>query len=226
MSRRSPDVRAVSARRAWAVVLPLVAVLCLSEARAAHADDLPESYVACEAHGETVTCHIDVREMYTEEIYEEIESGFQNDLIWKVYLFPEDGEEPVALTIRRQLQIYDIWDEVHYVHDQFEDAPVEEYYSMSSVLDKIAQEDSVLVGRIDELESGNYFVAILIELNPLSDEEIAEIRSWISRNRGGHRTFSKGEKTFFGTLVSIFVNIRPGTAEAVLKIRSDSFYVP
>jgi len=75
------------------------------------------------------------------------------------------------------------------------------------------------------LPSGDYYADVIVELNPLSDAEEAEIRSWIARSRGGHRTFATGDRSFFGTFVSLFMNIRPGSAERTFRVQSPPFQV-
>ena len=201
--------------------LLLVIIVSPSASMAEEPEPFPKSDIICKPANNRLICDVDLRKLFEDDLLEELTSGFQNNIILKAYLFSEGDEEPLGLTIQRVLQIFDIWDEVHFVRDQFEEAPVTQITSHRSMLNKIAKMDKLVVADLEDLPPGTYFVGLLIELNPLSDKEIAEIRSWITRNRGGHRTFAKGERTFFGTFVSIFVNIRPGSAEKILRLRSD-----
>ncbi len=92
---------------------------------------------------------------------------------------------------------------------------------MTKVIETLGNFDGTLP--IEGLPPGRYYADLIVELNPLSTEDEAAIRSWIARNRGGHRTFASGGRSFFGTFVSLFVNIRPGNAEWSYRVRSRPF---
>ena len=69
----------------------------------------------------------------------------------------------------------------------------------------------------------NYFVAAIVEVNPMSREVLAEVRRWLRRPSGGHEG---GSESFFGSFVSIFVNNKVRRSERTWKIRSQLFYKP
>ena len=66
-----------------------------------------------------------------------------------------------------------------------------------------------------------HFVAVLVEVNPISPELLAQARRWLSRP--GSERLSGGE-TFLGSFVSIFVNTKVSEAERIIKFRSQPFY--
>ena len=73
----------------------------------------------------------------------------------------------------------------------------------------------------DQARRYHYFVAMVVELNPVSPELAAEMRRWLSRPAGETLDSSS---SFFGSFVSVFVNPKLGRADRVLRVRSQPFY--
>jgi hypothetical protein len=57
----------------------------------------------------------------------------------------------------------------------------------------------------------------------VSQETLAEVRRWLSNGSGGG--LDRGG-AFFGSFVSVFVNLKVPEADRVLRIRSQPFYRP
>ena len=68
----------------------------------------------------------------------------------------------------------------------------------------------------------HYYLAMVAELNPVSQETMAEVRRWLTRPAGSTRL--NRETSFFGSFVSIFVNAKLPEAERVVRARSQPFY--
>jgi hypothetical protein len=68
-----------------------------------------------------------------------------------------------------------------------------------------------------------YVLKMVIELNPVSRETLAEVRRWLSQGTGGG--LDRGG-AFFGSFVSVFYNPKIADADRVLRIRSQPFYRP
>jgi len=68
-----------------------------------------------------------------------------------------------------------------------------------------------------------YQVAIIAELNPVSPQTLAEVRKWLSDGAGNG--LDRGG-SFFGSFVSVFVNLKVPAADRVLRIRSQPFFRP
>ena len=68
-----------------------------------------------------------------------------------------------------------------------------------------------------------YVVAAVAELNPVSKETLAEVRRWLSEGSGGG--LDRGG-SFFGSFVSVFVNLKIPEADRVVRVRSQPFFRP
>jgi hypothetical protein len=68
-----------------------------------------------------------------------------------------------------------------------------------------------------------FVLKMVVELNPVSKETLAEVRRWLSQGNGGG--LDRGG-AFFGSFVSVFYNPKIADADRVLRIRSQPFYRP
>ncbi|MEO1267003.1 MAG: hypothetical protein AAFX99_02830 [Myxococcota bacterium] len=205
--------------RAWMVVMVAV-VVWMGAAEVSAQEDKKD--VSCNvATNGTVRCDLDLRTKFRERAMRaRLRNGFHHTVLYRIYIRRASDNEPVALTARRILTVFELWDEVYYVTQGDTKSTVR---SEGDMIQRLAVFDQVLAAR--GLPPGSYYADVIVELNPLSKEEEAEIRSWIARSRGGHRTFTAGDRSFFGTFVSLFTNIRPGDAEDAFQRRSSLFTV-
>ena len=67
-----------------------------------------------------------------------------------------------------------------------------------------------------------YVLAFRGDLNPISDELMADVRRWIVQPARGERRIGTGD-SFFGSFVSIFVNPRLDDSERQLRFLSQRF---
>jgi hypothetical protein len=79
------------------------------------------------------------------------------------------------------------------------------------------------VAALDDVPVGPHcFVGLIVEVNPVSEELLAEVRRWIARPRGSQDV--AGSSSFFGSFVSIFANPRIAEADRTLRFRSQLVY--
>jgi hypothetical protein len=64
---------------------------------------------------------------------------------------------------------------------------------------------------------------VVAELNPVSAATMAEVRRWLSDGSGGG--LDRGG-SFFGSFVSVFVNLKLPAADRVVRLRSQPFFRP
>ena len=64
---------------------------------------------------------------------------------------------------------------------------------------------------------------MVVELNPVSEETLAEVRRWLTKGSGGG--LDRGGSVF-GRVVSVFVNPDIADADRVLRLKSQPFYRP
>ena len=79
----------------------------------------------------------------------------------------------------------------------------------------VAPAAAVPVGR-------HHQIGVIVEVNPVSQELMAEVRRWLARPQG--KSEVAGNSSFFGSFVSIFVNPKLEEAERTLRFRSQTFY--
>lgn len=154
---------------------------------------------------------------------EKLASGLPQTLVMRVYAYAESGQ-PIAMAPRSCRVTYDLWEEVYRV--QVEEAGVdrvESFRGLDGVLRRCLVARRFAVGAASDYAARGgqpiYFAAI-VELNPLSPDTVHRLRRWLARPAGGGRV--GGGEAFFGSFVSLFVNRRIGSAERVLRFRSQT----
>jgi hypothetical protein len=68
-----------------------------------------------------------------------------------------------------------------------------------------------------------FVLKMVVELNPLSKEQRAEVHRWLTQGTG---TGLDRGGTLFGSFVSVFYNPKIAEAARVLRIRSQPFFRP
>jgi len=128
----------------------------------------------------------------------------------------------------RQTEIvYDLWDEKFRVRrfeaggkvEMRETATATEAITLATALDAFPVVD------LDRLEPGvSYRLSVRADLNPISQELLADVRRWLARPSPRGRAGS-GD-SFFGSFVSIFVNPRIDESERQLRLVSPAWVEP
>jgi hypothetical protein len=68
-----------------------------------------------------------------------------------------------------------------------------------------------------------FVLGMVVELNPVSQQTLAEVRRWLSLGTGGGLDHGG---SFFGSFVSVFVNPKLPAADRVFRLRSQPFFRP
>ena len=151
---------------------------------------------------------------------QKLDSGLPQRIVAQHFVYQSGRNQPLAAAGHSCKVVYDLWQAVYRVeYEQLGFAPIALAFRMrAEVIDHCLVMRAFPVASADELASNKrVYVGSLIELNPLSTSTVARIRRWLSRPRGEYNVESK---SFFGSFVSLFVNDRIGTAERVLRVRS------
>lgn len=176
-----------------------------------------DSNVTCETRSDEIVCDVDVRPFLQDEIRSALSSGWENEIHIRLFLL-DDDDEIIGLTYAKLNQrcYLDFFEEECLALWEGND-DWDSYPDVDELIDGIGNIRLRSV-RTSSLAPGTYQARVLLELNPLTDEQISQVRSWLARNRGGHLVMDQSDSSIFGTFVSIFANVRPGDAEAVLSI--------
>jgi hypothetical protein len=150
-----------------------------------------------------------------------LKGGLPTTIATRAYLFREGGGPAIAATYKSCKVIYDLWDDVYRVEIAQPGKPNEVANSptLGGVLRRCAEMDRLPVASRTILAStGDYYLAVIVEVNPVSPEMLDRIKRWVSRPTAA--TTAPGD-ALFGSFVGLFV-ARVGTADRQLTFRTQS----
>lgn len=175
-------------------------------------------------HDLTVT--VSFRDVIDEHARRKIQSGLPTVVVFRGYVFPEGaGDDPRAVTGAFQSCriTFDVWNEVYRIqvaHAGGEASRVA--LNMDGVLRRCAEVRELPIR--GTLASGSsYFMGATVEVNPISQDMLEQIRRWVSRPPGSGAV-TPGD-SIFGSFVGLFV-ARIGKADRSLSFRTNGFVVP
>lgn len=163
-------------------------------------------------------------ELFDDDSYRKLSSGFTTTVILRAYVYEKDGDLPVAFTMATFRVVYDLWDEEYRVriHDS-RGRRNWRFKSRADALKAITEIDGFPLADLDQIDVGKkYYCGMVAELNPVSEERLAEMRRWLTKRAGS--TSIDSSSSFFGSFVSVFVNPKLQGADNVIKLRSQPFY--
>lgn len=196
-------------------------------AHAADADEVvPVRLEFAERRGELVVGRIDLGDMlFDERAYRRLE---QNPLatlvVVRFYIYRAGETTPISFRLLSARIVYDLWLEEYEVRiDGAHGRRSGRYVELAPAFRAITALRDLSVADLADIAIGpHYYLAVVAELNPVSEETMAEVRRWLTRPAGATRL--DRETSFFGSFVSIFVNARLPEAEHVIRARSQPFY--
>ncbi len=219
-------------RTAIAAALPVIvaAAVTLAAAPARADDDKPElQRMRFVERGDDLTVSISppggIGKLFDASNYEALGSGIESTVVIRIQITPQDSDDPVAEQLIRRSVVYDVWDEVYRL--QLDERGGQKKFPVkfrAEALKWLTAIDDVPVARLAVLPLEKvYVLKMVVELNPVSKETLAEVRRWLSQGTGGG--LDRGG-AIFGTFVSVFYNPKIADADRVLRIRSQPFYRP
>ena len=139
----------------------------------------------------------------------------------------EEGE-PLTLAVQRAEIVYDIWDEKFSV--RVTRGLGAELRALAATADEAIWRATALwqfpIVDVSRLRAGaRYVVLVRGDLNPISEDLMADVRRWLVQPARGQRHLSAGD-SFFGSFVSIFVNPRIEDSERQVRFVSQPFALP
>ena len=154
---------------------------------------------------------------------QKLDSGFWNRVVVRVNTRETSGDRPVALAVRSCQVRYELWEEYYEV--RVEDHTGRRSHRASTAGEAIGQCTTLSrfpAASLSAMSPGRYYVEVIAELNPMSEELLDSIRRWLRSPQGGRRRLDQGDN-FFGSVVSIFVNNRIGRSDRMVHFRSQVF---
>jgi len=214
------------------VRLAPVAAAVLAIATAAHAedDDKPEiqRMKFVESGDQLLVSTLSpggIGKLFDTSAYEALSTGIPSTVVIRIQIAPEDSDAAVAEQLIQRSVVYDVWDEIYTLRlDQPGGRKTLKVKYRAEALKWLTTIEDLPVARLSVLPVGQVFVLkMVVELNPVSKETLAEVRRWLSQGNGGG--LDRGG-AFFGSFVSVFYNPKIADADRVLRIRSRPFYRP
>jgi hypothetical protein len=211
-------------------VLALAFAVFFALAGVARAEDLPIRAVGVVPRGGALTIDVAVPDVFTPEARQRLLSGFATRVLVRVYLQEPGTSKAVAVAVQRVEIVYDIWDEKFQL--RLSRGPGTEREMEVATLGQAVEAATSLrqfpVAPLDLLVPGHrYSIAIRSDLNPLSQELLAELRQWLRQPSGPQRRpGTGGGDSFFGTFVTVFINPQIDESEHQVRFVSPPFVPP
>jgi hypothetical protein len=203
----------------------LVLTLLASTPKAALADDPLPFRQAALAFDEKQTLRVSVgyRDVVDAATVAKLMGGLPTTIVMRAYVFREAGGAPLAAAFKTCRVIFDLWDEVYRIEiaqtglgDVITASP-----TLEGVLRRCAEADRLaVIGRSVLPANTQYYLAGMVEVNPVSPDMLERIKRWVSRP-SGTSTSAPGD-ALFGSFVGLFV-ARIGVADRQVAFRTQSF---
>lgn len=176
--------------------------------------------------GDDLLVSTSITEAFDQAAYERLASGFPTTVLVRFYLYRDGGEEPIGFRVMTYRVVYDLWDELYMVRIDGSPRRINrKASSRAEALKLITEIEGFSLVRLADIPKGvHHRLEMVIELNPVSGEALAEMRRWLTRGAGASSL--DRSTSFFGSFVSVFVNPKIADADRVVRIRSQPFYRP
>lgn len=161
----------------------------------------------------------------TSSIRKRLDSGLPQRIVAHHVVSATNSHRPLAASGHTCHIVYDLWQAVYRVrHEVFGKPETRHVYkSEAEVLERCLVMRRTPIASASEVPAGTAIqVHSVLELNPLSAATLARIRRWLAKSQADHHG---GNKSFFGSFVSLFVSDQIGSAERSLRLRSQAFRV-
>ncbi len=212
------------ARTALTVILAVLAVVVCTPTGSAQS--VSNRTLGIRWRSQVPHLYFSARDVATRSVKEKLQSGLPQTISTQIYAFEAGKKKPVAAYARTCRIVFDLWEEAYRIHLEESGKPRSiAVRSLAQALSRCVVVRGIPVGRVRDYvrtKGRDVYFAVLVEFNPVSDATVKRIRRWLSRPAGT----SAGNDAFFGSFVSLFVNNRIGTAEHVLRFRSQRMTVP
>jgi len=157
--------------------------------------------------------------------YDALASGVVSTVVIRIWIYPQGSNDPVAFLLVQRKVSYEPWDEIFYLNlDEPGGKRKITEKRQADALKRLTTIEDLPIARLNTLPFEQvYLLAMQVELNPVDDKTLAEVRRWLTQGTGGG--LDRGG-AFFGSFVSVFINPKIPEADRVLRIRSQPFYRP
>ncbi len=220
-------------RRLFARLAAVAALSVIAPPGVARADDPPKqeelprrqanfAWDKNEKTGQTLLrASFSYRDIVDKALADKLSSGLPTVIAMRAYVLREGEQDPVALAVRTCRVVYDLWDEVYRlkitsVGGERDSAAL----NLEGVLRQCAEaRDLPVVDRSLLTKGKPHFLGVIVEVNPISPQMLAQMRQWVSRPAGS-TGIGPGD-ALFGSFVGLFVR-QIGNADRTLRFRTQA----
>ncbi len=151
-------------------------------------------------------------------LVKKLSSGLPMVIAMRAYLYRIGDDAPVALAPRVCHVVYDLWDEVYRVHVSEPERERDQAAVLDGVLRLCTEARDMPIVRRGLLEPRqSYFLGVVVDVNPVSNEIVDHMRRWMSRPTGS--TGIGPSDALFGSFVQLFVR-QIATSDTTLTFRT------
>jgi hypothetical protein len=163
------------------------------------------------------------RDVMDKGLTEKLSSGLPSVIAMRAYVFRDGDTTPVALTVRTCRVTFDLWDEVYRLKITGPGVDRDTAtINVEGVFRQCAEARDLPVVDRPLLVSGKaHFLAVIVEVNPISPQMVAQMRQWVARPTGS-TGIGPGD-ALFGSFVGLFVRQLSTTADRTLIFRTQVF---
>jgi hypothetical protein len=204
----------------------LVGIVALLVFASAYADDkIIDQTMRFVERGQNLTATGESFTLFDAAAYEQLSSGFTSTVqIGTAVYARNNSRTPIAIRVELRTVVYDHWDEQYVIRiDGPSGKRTRKVKYRAEALKILTAIEDMPIARLAEIPYEQvFYLTMTVQLNPVSQETLAEVRRWLSHGTGG---IDRGG-VFFGSFVSVFVNPKIADADRVVRIRSQAFYRP
>jgi hypothetical protein len=156
------------------------------------------------------------------ELVKKLSSGLPMVIVMRAYVYREGQnvaqDTPVALAPRVCRVVYDLWDEVYRVHVSEPERERDQAAVLDGVFRLCTEARDLPVVRRGLLQAKQaYFLGVVVDVNPVSQEIVDQIHRWMSRPTGS--TGIGPSDALFGSFAQLFVR-QIATTDRTLTFRT------
>ena len=171
-----------------------------------------------ERDGASLRLSADVTGLFDDDLRRRLRSGLSTTLRLRVELRDVDSDEIVGFSWRVARVRWDLWDErLTAVIETPAQVRTDTYADLNRFATAFAVFDGVTIALGVAADQRVYRPRIQLEVNPVSAEQMARMRRWLSAP-DGQAALDPFGSGLLGSFVRLFDNLKPGAAERVLTV--------
>jgi hypothetical protein len=184
----------MSPRRPWALrVAPAIALVAVSLARQPLAFAQTSQMVAPanlrlrDEHytwdGDLLRANFSFSDVLTPAVKQKLSNGPASTIVMRAYLFREGEPQPVKIVLQQCVVTYELWDEVYKVQLTTPTTTTQRAaINIAGVERLCGQAQDLAIAPRASLRAGvPHFLAVYVDVNPVSEEVRAQMRQWMQR---------------------------------------------